>query len=76
VEGRRLLGANPLGDAPGFAFERRQIEIWLAMHLGGDGFDLRRSDAALSEQARGGAPGSQQAEQDVKGSRCPAIGRG
>jgi hypothetical protein len=76
VEGRCLLGTNPLGDALGFAFERGQIEIRLAMQFGGDGFDLCRPNAALFEQARGGAAGSQQAKQDVKGSRCPAIGGG
>jgi len=76
VEGRCLLGANSLGDALGFVFERSQIEIRLAMHLGRNGFDLGGPDATLSEQARSGAAGAQQAKQDVKGSRRPAIGSG
>jgi hypothetical protein len=65
-----------LGDATSFAFERRQIEIRLAMHLGRNGLDLGGRDAPFPEQTRGGAAGSQQAKQDVKRSRCPAIGGG
>ena len=76
MEGRYPLGADSLGDALSFAFERRQIEIRLAMHIGRNGFDLGGPDATFPEQARGGAAGSQQAKQDVKGSRCPAIGGG
>jgi hypothetical protein len=61
-----VLGADSLGDALGFAFECGQIEIRLAVQFGGDGFDLRRPDAALTEQARGRTAGAQQAKQDVK----------
>ncbi len=69
------MGAHSLGDAPRFAFERGQIEIRLAVQLGGDCLDLRRANATLAQQARSRAASSQQAEKDVKGSRRPAIRR-
>jgi hypothetical protein len=76
VKGRCLAGANPLGDALGFAFEPGQVESRFTMHFGGDALDLCCPNAAFPEQAGRGAAGSQQAQQDVKGSRSPAVARG